>query len=109
MTYPATQTIIKLSRPYKFIGRDEVKELTMREPTVRDRVAHEKNKTGGPLEREVVFVSSLCGLNPEDVYQLAGYDYDQLTKASNDFLLPPEARGNEQEDSKTNSSETSPE
>lgn len=110
MTYPATQTIIKLSRPYKFVGReDEVTELTMREPTVRDRLAHEKNK-GLPLEKEVTFLAGLCALNPVDLYVLSGYDYDQLTGASNDFLLPPEERlEKEKENLKTNSSKTNQE
>ncbi|MEZ2603342.1 phage tail assembly protein [Kluyvera intermedia] len=92
MTYPANTTLITLSRPFKLDGA-EVETIQMREPTVFDKLAFEKNK-GAALEKEVTMIAGLCGLNPGDLYQLPAYDYEQLTTAFNDFLLPPAERSN---------------
>lgn len=90
MNYPANTTVIKLSRPFK-VNDKEVNELTMREPRVVDKIMFEK-ATGGPVEREVSMLASLCELNPRDLDSLPAYDFENLTKAFNSFLLPPEER-----------------
>ena len=90
MNYPATSTIITLSRAIDLNG-ETVTSLTLREPTVRDKVMFEKAK-GSLLEKELAMIASLCGRSPEDLYGLPACDYDQLVKAFNDFLLPPAER-----------------
>ncbi|HEY2454153.1 MAG TPA: phage tail assembly protein [Scandinavium sp.] len=90
MSYPANTTLITLSRPFK-LNEKEVETIEMREPTVFDKLAFEKNK-GAPLEKEVTMIAGLCGLNPGDLYKLPAYDYEQLTEAFNAFLLPPAER-----------------
>nr|WP_159465778.1 phage tail assembly protein [Scandinavium goeteborgense] len=92
MTYPANTTLITLSRPMKLNGED-IESIQMREPTVFDKLLFEKNK-GAALEKEVAMIAGLCSINPGDLHQLPAYDYDQLTEAFNDFLLPPAERSN---------------
>lgn len=93
MEYPADTVVIALSRPFTIDGK-EVAEITMREPTVRDRIMLNKAK-GDDTERELNMVASLCGLTPVDLYALPGYDYDQLVTEANRFLLPPDQRQTE--------------
>jgi hypothetical protein len=93
MNYPANSITIILSRPYSLNGTD-ITEMTMREPTVRDKILFEK-MAGGPQVKEATMLASLCGLSgPEALYNLPCYDYDQLTEAFERFLLPPEERQN---------------
>ena len=90
MNYPATSTTITLSRPVDLNG-ETVTSLTLREPTVRDKIMFEKAR-GSLLEKELAMIASLCGRSAEDLYGLPACDYDQLVKAFNDFLLPPAER-----------------
>lgn len=90
MNYPATTTTVTLSRPVDLNG-ETVTSLTLREPTVRDKIMFEKAK-GSLLEKELAMIASLCGRASEDLYGLPACDYDQLVKAFNDFLLPPKER-----------------
>lgn len=90
MNYPATTTTIILSRPFTIDGQP-VTELSMREPTVRDRLALAKGNKSA-LEKEFEMIASLCGLESNDLLTLPGYDYDQLVEAVNRFLLPPDQR-----------------
>lgn len=92
MQYPANTTTVKLSRPLN-TTKGEVSELHMREPTVFDKLLHEKQK-GGLLEKEIAMIASLCGVEPAELHKLSAYDYSQLGKAVNAFLLPPEDRSN---------------
>lgn len=97
MNYPATTTVITLSRPFNLNGK-EVTELTMREPRVIDKIQFEK-ESGVFLEREEKMLAGLCGLNASDLLNLPAYDYDQLVKAFNRFLLPPVERVKKPEES----------
>ncbi|MFQ3394676.1 phage tail assembly protein [Enterobacter mori] len=90
MNYPATTTTVNLSRPVDLNG-ETITSLTLREPTVRDKIMFEKAK-GSLLEKELAMIASLCGRSPEDLYGLPACDYDQLVKAFNVFLLPPAER-----------------
>lgn len=90
--YPANTTTIKLTKPL-ITARGEYTELHLKEPTVRDKLLHEKSK-GGPLEKEVSLIASLCGIELAELYTLSAYDYKQLGEALNTFLLPPEDRSN---------------
>lgn len=93
MDYPATTATVKLSRPFAING-EEVTEVTLREPTVRDRILLNKG-TGDAAEKELAMISGLCGLNSSDLMTLPGYDYDQILLAANRFLLPPAQRQTE--------------
>lgn len=90
MNYPADTAVVTLSRPFVINGK-EVTEITMREPTVRDRIMLNKAK-GDEIEKELNMVAGLCGLTPIDLYTLPGFDYDQLVMEANRFLLPPDQR-----------------
>ncbi|YCI30875.1 phage tail assembly protein [Erwinia sp. PK3-005] len=90
MNYPANTITVTLSRPLDLNG-ETLTTLTVREPTVRDKIMFEKTK-GDLMEKELAMIASLCDRAPQDLYPLPSYDYDQLVKAFNDFLLPPEER-----------------
>lgn len=106
MNYPATTAVITLSRPFNLNGK-EIIELTMREPRVIDKIQFEKS-SGVFLEREGTMLAGLCGLNSSDIHNLPAYDYDQLVKAFNRFLLPPaEREGKPEESTASQSSEDS--
>lgn len=90
MNYPADTAVVTLSRPFSIDGK-EVTEITMREPTVRDRIMLNKTK-GDEIEKELNMVAGLCGLTATDLYTLPGYDYDQLVTEANRFLLHPDQR-----------------
>ncbi|WP_162303053.1 phage tail assembly protein [Buttiauxella sp. 3AFRM03] len=92
MEYPADTTVITLSRPLKTTTGEKT-ELHLREPTVRDKLAFEKTQ-GGALEKEITMIASLCGVEPSELYLLSAYDYAQLGRAVDTFLLPPEERSN---------------
>ncbi|WP_336286552.1 phage tail assembly protein [Cronobacter dublinensis] len=92
MNYPATTITVTLSRPVDLDG-ETVTSLTVREPTVRDKLMFEKAK-GDLMEKELAMIASLCNRDPKELYNLPSYDYDQLVKAFNDFLLPPAERQN---------------
>lgn len=90
MTYPASTTVVTLSRPFTVKGAP-VTEIEMREPTVRDRLMLAKGK-GDATEREVAMIAGLCGLEVAELIMLPGYDYDQLLEAFQRFFLPPDQR-----------------
>lgn len=90
MTYPASTTVVTLSRPFTVKGVP-VTEIEMREPTVRDRLMLSKGK-GDAAEKELSMIASLCGLEVIELMLLPGYDYDQLLEALNVFFLPPDQR-----------------
>jgi hypothetical protein len=91
MNYPANTKVIPLSRPC-LMGSIEVTQVEMREPTVRDRILFEKQQ-GSALEKEMGIITSLCGIEKEDLLLLSAWDYSQMVETMNDFLLlPPAAR-----------------
>jgi hypothetical protein len=116
MNYPANTKVIPLSRPC-LMGSIEVTQVEMREPTMRDRIVFEKQQ-GSALEKEMGIITSLCGIEKEDLLLLPAWDYSQMVETMNDFLLlPPAARAAKWEaqqkeqkkaTSKDASSETSP-
>lgn len=101
MIYPASTTVITLSRPFTVKGAP-ITEIEMREPTVRDRLMLSKGK-GDAAEKELAMIAGLCGLEVAEMLTLPGYDYDQLLEAFKDFFLPPDQRASN--DLSTNSQE----
>ena len=60
------------------------KELTMREPKVKDmkNVAH----IADDFEREITLLSNLCEVTPQEIEDLSMADFSKLDKALQDFL-----------------------
>lgn len=75
---------IKLSKPIKISGA-EVSALRMREPTVADQLAMEK-QGGTAAEQEMAMFANLCMVAPADLHQLSLRDYKQLQVAFKGFI-----------------------
>ena len=73
-----TETI-ELSSPITING-EEIKEITMREPTVGDQLAAAKTATSVP-EQELHVIASLCDISPQDLHAMAWKDYRKLQEA----------------------------
>lgn len=91
MSIPGETRVIKLFTPVTLSGGNEIKDVTMREPLVRDRIAHSKDR-GNEEEKEARMIALLCNLSEQDIWLLTAADYAQLTDAFNVFMLPPGKR-----------------
>ena len=60
------------------------KEVTMREPKVRDMMILDEIEGEG--HKELALIANLCQLPPEDVMDLTMKDYKNLQKAAQSFL-----------------------
>ncbi|KVN73894.1 hypothetical protein WT15_23935 [Burkholderia stagnalis] len=75
---------ITLSRPLT-MGDAKVSKVRMREPEVRDNLAHEKAK-GSEGEKEVTVFANLLELSPEQIGRMPLRDYRRLSAAYSGFL-----------------------
>ncbi|WP_337025182.1 phage tail assembly protein [Pantoea anthophila] len=91
MSYPGEIRTITLFTPVTLEGGTELKTINMREPLVRDRIAHAKDR-GNEEETEARMLAQLCNLSEQDIWLLTAADYAQLTDAFNVFMLPPGER-----------------
>lgn len=67
---------IKFDPPLKFTG-GEIREVSMREPKVKDMKAIDAID-GGDLEKEITMISRLTGINIEDLDTLGIKNYKKL-------------------------------
>ncbi|AIL13674.1 hypothetical protein IM40_09580 (plasmid) [Candidatus Paracaedimonas acanthamoebae] len=77
-------TQIDLKYPIMAEGR-EITSLTLRRPTVRDRLIAERTN-GTNFEKEIRLVAALCDLAPNIIESLDMADYSELQDALSDFL-----------------------
>ncbi|MBK5013926.1 MULTISPECIES: phage tail assembly protein [Pantoea] len=94
MSYPGEIRTIMLFTPVTLEGGGELNIINMREPLVRDRIAHAKDR-GNEEEKEARMIAQLCNLSEQDIWLLTAADYAQLTDAFNVFMLPPAERPKE--------------
>lgn len=94
MSIPGETRVIKLFSPVTLEGGAVLDEVTMREPLVRDRIAHAKDR-GNEEEKEARMIALLCNLSERDIWQLTAADYAQLLDTFNVFMLPPVKRPKE--------------
>lgn len=77
MKKPQSGTVdIELSKAINISGA-EVKALRMREPTVADQLAMDK-QGGGDAEKELAMLAALCMVAPTDLHQLTLRDYKKV-------------------------------
>lgn len=69
--------VIKFDPALQFTGEKPVPEVTMREPKVADMRAADRTE-GGELDKEVVMIARLTGINAEDLDTLTGAQYKKL-------------------------------
>ncbi|WP_202301549.1 phage tail assembly protein [Dryocola clanedunensis] len=91
MNFPAETRVIKLYSPVSLESGNLLEQVTMREPLVRDRIVHSKDR-GNEEEKEARMIALLCNLSEQEIWLLTAADYAQLTDAFNVFMLPPEKR-----------------
>jgi hypothetical protein len=91
MSFPGETRVIKLYSPVTLDGGAVLEDITMREPLVRDRIAHSKDR-GNEEEKEARMIALLCNLSEQDIWQLTAADYGRLLDAFNVFMLPPAKR-----------------
>lgn len=77
-------TTIKLQFPIHVNGQ-EVAELRLRRPKVRDRLAVEK-MSASQAEKEVRFIANLCEMAPDEIEELDMADYTRVQEAVTNFL-----------------------
>jgi len=94
MSYPGETRTIKLYTPIRLEGGEVLDTVNMREPLVRDRIAHAKDR-GNEEEKEARMIAQLCNLSEQNLWLLTAADYGQLLDAFNVFMLPPGERQKE--------------
>lgn len=94
MSFPGETRIITLHSPVTFDSGVTLDTITMREPLVRDRIAHSKDR-GTEEEKELRMVAQLCNLTEQDLWLLTAVDYARLLDTFNVFMLPPGERPKE--------------
>lgn len=94
MSFPGETRIITLHSPVTFDNGVTLDTITMREPLVRDRIAHSKDR-GTEEEKELRMVAQLCNLTEQDLWLLTAVDYARLLDTFNVFMLPPGERPKE--------------
>lgn len=78
------KTIITLEYPIHVNGQ-EVRELQLRRPKVRDRLAVEK-MSASQAEKEVRFIANLCEMAPNEIEELDMADYSKIQETITNFL-----------------------
>lgn len=78
------KTTIKLQYPLRVNGQ-EVTEIQLRRPRVRDRLAVEK-MSASQAEKEVRFIANLCEMAPDEIEELDMADYTKIQEAVTGFL-----------------------
>lgn len=81
-------TTVRLLYPVTINGQ-EITELTMRRPRVKDSLIHEKqfpDKKSGTLESDMAMFVRLCGVAPGDLDGLDMADVAQLQRAFGGFF-----------------------
>lgn len=94
MSFPGETRIITLHSPVALDSGVTLDTITMREPLVRDRIAHSKDR-GNEEEKEARMIAQLCNLEEKDIWQLTAADYARLLDTFNVFMLPPGERPKE--------------
>lgn len=74
---------VTLSRPLDIDGA-KVNVLTMREPTVDDQIAAEKNGSDGQADKK--YIANLCMVSPDDIGRLPLRDFKRLQVAFGFFI-----------------------
>ncbi|EQB8221261.1 MULTISPECIES: phage tail assembly protein [Klebsiella] len=91
MSFPGEIRVITFYSPLTLEDGSVLEQVSMREPLVRDRIAHSKDR-GNDEEKEARMIAQLCSLSEQDIWKLTAADYAQLLDAFNVFMLPPAER-----------------
>lgn len=81
------EAVVVLAYPVTLADR-ELKDVTMRRPTLGDLLDHEP-KTEDDVKEEVQLIGILCGLKPEEMRLLDSTDYRRLQQQYVRFRAVP--------------------
>lgn len=84
---PGSSVEIKLDFPLTLRDGSKLETVTMRSPTVRDRLMRAK-ESGTDIEADIKMIANLTGLNADDIMNMEGCDYLRLEAYFSNFLLP---------------------
>lgn len=87
MTYPNNTILITLDHPYTTLAGVEISEVTMRSPTVRDRVLRAKDRRAD-VDADIQMIATMCNMTYDDLLNMEGSDYLQIEHQFNVFLQP---------------------
>ena len=85
---PGATVGIKLDFPLTLRDGSKLETVTMRSPTVRDRLMRAKDSNKNDIEADINMIASLTGLNADDILNMEGCDYLRLKAHFSNFLLP---------------------
>ncbi|WHF86575.1 phage tail assembly protein [Escherichia coli] len=81
---PASCVEIVLSVPYVTASGQTITHVTMRAPTVRDRLLHRRS-TKPEAEADLDMIAGLCGMDAADMMNMEACDYLALERQFNVF------------------------
>lgn len=85
---PGTTVEIKLDFPITLRDGSKLETVTMRSPTVRDRLMRAKDSSKTDIEADINSIASMTGLNADDILNMEVCDYIRLEAHFSNFLLP---------------------
>lgn len=86
--YPVRTIVIELDFPFTAANGEVISSVTMRSPTVRDRLVRARDNTP-QQEADTRMIATLCGLGYDDILNMEGADYLRLEEQFMVFLTPP--------------------
>lgn len=93
-TIPPRSQVIALDFPYTTATGTRIDSVTLRAPTVRDRLLRSRDPAP-ETEANVNMMARLCGLIPDDLMAMEIADYLRVEEAFNFLALPtdPASKG----------------
>lgn len=88
---PGNSVEVKLDFPLVLSDGSTLDVVTMRSPTVRDRLLRSKDRRND-IEADIDMIASLTGLKASDIMNMEGCDYLRLEAHFSNFLLPVDKR-----------------
>lgn len=88
---PGSSVAIALDFPLSLADGSRLDTVTLRSPTVRDRLMRAKDRRTD-IEADIEMIANLTGLNVADIMNMEGCDYLRLEAHFSNFLLPVDKR-----------------
>lgn len=93
-TIPPRVKVIKLDFPYTTAGGKKIDAVTLRSPTVRDRLLRSRDPAA-KAEADVNMMARLCGMESDDMMMMEIADYLRVEEEFNFLALPTDPKSKE--------------
>lgn len=90
-TIPPRVKIITLDFPYTTPGGKKIEKVTLRSPTVRDRLLRSRDPAL-KAEADINMMARLCGLELDDILLMEIADYLRVEEVFNFLALPTDPK-----------------